>query len=118
MSLYSQIEQRRQRIFLSAHNMDGRNLSPATRKELVDRCIESLTHACQCKNGECNLPSCVKLKTILEHTKNCELKINGECKMCKQLIALCCYHAKNCENTCCEVPFCPNIKGFCTQNDE
>lgn len=102
------------------HQMDtinNRRLSPTTKKQLVDRCIESLTHACQCRDVQCEIPSCLKLKEILEHTKGCELKVNGECRMCKQLIALCCHHAKNCEDSCCEVPFCPNIKGFCVVQD-
>jgi len=40
----------------------------------------------------------------------CKRKTNGGCPICKQLIALCCYHAKHCVETKCPVPFCANIK--------
>lgn len=40
----------------------------------------------------------------------CKRKTNGGCPICKQLIALCCYHAKHCTETKCPVPFCSNIK--------
>lgn len=42
--------------------------------------------------------------------KVCKRKTNGGCPICKQLIALCCYHAKHCIEAKCPVPFCANIK--------
>lgn len=67
-------------------------------------------HACQCRDANCRLPSCQKMKRVVMHTKNCKRKTNGGCPICKQLIALCCYHAKHCQETKCLVPFCSNIK--------
>lgn len=60
------------------------------------RCIQSLVHACQCRDANCRLPSCQKMKRVVQHTKVCKRKTNGGCPICKQLIALCCYHAKVC----------------------
>lgn len=74
------------------------------------RCIQSLVHACQCRDANCRLPSCQKMKRVVNHTKLCKRKTNGGCPICKQLIALCCYHAKHCQETKCPVPFCSNIK--------
>nr|XP_048690961.1 histone acetyltransferase p300 isoform X8 [Caretta caretta] len=82
---------------------DSRHLS-------IQRCIQSLVHACQCRNANCSLPSCQKMKRVVQHTKGCKRKINGGCPICKQLIALCCYHAKHCQENKCPVPFCLNIK--------
>ena len=53
---------------------------------------------------------CRKMKRIVAHTKSCKRKTNGGCPICKQLIALCCYHAKACNEPKCPVPFCLNIK--------
>jgi len=50
------------------------------------------------------------MKRVVQHTKICKRKANGDCPICKQLIALCCYHAKYCQETKCPVPFCQNIK--------
>ncbi|XP_062873052.1 histone acetyltransferase p300 isoform X2 [Trichomycterus rosablanca] len=82
---------------------DARRLS-------IQRCIQSLVHACQCRNANCSLPSCQKMKRVVQHTKSCKRKTNGGCPICKQLIALCCYHAKHCQENKCPVPFCLNIK--------
>ncbi|XP_053577371.1 histone acetyltransferase p300 isoform X2 [Bombina bombina] len=85
--------------------------SPGDSRRLsIQRCIQSLVHACQCRNANCALPSCQKMKRVVQHTKGCKRKTNGGCPICKQLIALCCYHAKHCQENKCPVPFCLNIK--------
>lgn len=85
--------------------------SPGDSRRLsIQRCIQSLVHACQCRNANCSLPSCQKMKRVVQHTKGCKRKTNGGCPICKQLIALCCYHAKHCLENKCPVPFCLNIK--------
>ncbi|KAG5854168.1 hypothetical protein ANANG_G00034760 [Anguilla anguilla] len=81
-----------------------------SRRLSIQRCIQSLVHACQCRNANCSLASCQKMKRVVQHTKGCKRKTNGGCPVCKQLIALCCYHAKHCQENKCPVPFCPNIK--------
>ncbi|XP_055350949.1 protein cbp-1-like isoform X2 [Paramacrobiotus metropolitanus] len=76
----------------------------------IQRCIQSLMHASQCRDANCRLSSCQKMKRVLSHTKTCKRKSNGQCPICKQLIALCCYHAKQCNESKCLVPFCPQIR--------
>ena len=81
----------------------GGDESPATsnpeeaRALSIQRCIQSLVHARQCRDANCRLPSCHKMKRVVSHTKQCKRKTNGGCPICKQLIALCCYHAKLCQ---------------------
>ncbi|XP_026544912.1 CREB-binding protein-like [Notechis scutatus] len=85
--------------------------SPADSRRLsIQRCIQSLIHACQCRNANCSVPSCQKMKKVVQHTKRCKRKISGGCPVCKQLVALCCYHAKHCQENKCLVPLCLNIK--------
>uniref|UniRef100_A0A8D8R2Z9 histone acetyltransferase n=1 Tax=Cacopsylla melanoneura TaxID=428564 RepID=A0A8D8R2Z9_9HEMI len=79
-------------------------------KHSILRCIQSLTHAFNCRNANCQLPSCHKMKRVLQHSKICKRKEKGVCPICKQLQALCCYHAKYCHNSKCDVPFCATIK--------
>ncbi|XP_036408902.1 histone acetyltransferase p300-like [Megalops cyprinoides] len=81
-----------------------------SRRLSIQRCIQSLVHACQCRNANCSLASCQKMKRVVQHTKGCKRKTNGGCPICKQLIALCCYHAKHCQENRCPMPFCLNIK--------
>ena len=85
--------------------------NPAEARRLsIQRCIQSLVHACQCRDANCRLASCQKMKRVMAHTRSCRRKTNGGCPVCKQLIALCCYHAKHCLETKCPVPFCVTIK--------
>ena len=90
---------------------DGNGSNPQDNKRFaIQRCIQSLVHACQCRDANCRLPSCHKMKRVVSHTKQCKRKSNGGCPICKQLIALCCYHAKLCQEAKCPVPFCQSIK--------
>lgn len=96
----------------------GATNSPGESRRLsIQRCIQSLVHACQCRDANCRLPSCHKMKCVVKHAKTCKRKgpanaqgASGNCPICKQLIALCCYHAKNCNEAKCTVPYCLNIK--------
>ena len=90
---------------------DANGSNPQDNKRFaIQRCIQSLVHACQCRDANCRLPSCHKMKRVVSHTKQCKRKSNGGCPICKQLIALCCYHAKMCQEAKCPVPFCQSIK--------
>ncbi|XP_063380014.1 histone lysine acetyltransferase CREBBP-like [Cydia fagiglandana] len=95
---------------------DNADLDPATFQEArrlkVQSCISRIAHASTCRIEDCQAPSCVKMKSVIAHTKLCKRKTHGDCPICKQLIALCCYHAKNCRDRreTCSVPFCSRIK--------
>lgn len=90
---------------------DDRQLSPVeSRRQSIQRCIQSLCHASQCRDANCHTSSCVKMKRVIQHTFLCHRRTNSNCPVCKQLIALCCYHAKNCTESKCSVPFCLQIR--------
>ena len=67
------------------------------RKLSIQQVIQSLVHGCQCRDASCQLPTCYKMKQVVSHSKQCKRKTNGGGPICKQLIALCCYHAKLCQ---------------------
>ena len=80
------------------------------RKPSLQECIQSLVHACQCRDMTCKLKSCIKMKRVIRHTRDCRLRNNGNCSICKQFVALCLFHAHNCNESQCSVPLCSNIK--------
>ena len=80
------------------------------RRLKIQRCIQSLVHATNCPEVNCSLPSCTKMKRVVEHAKICKRKTGGGCRICQELIHLCCYHAKHCQQRDCTVPFCRHIK--------
>ncbi|VDN60384.1 unnamed protein product [Dracunculus medinensis] len=89
---------------------EDRPNSSAGRLESIQRCIQSLVHACQCRDANCRRPSCKNMKRVVMHARSCRKRSSATCPICKQLIALCCYHAKHCDGNACSVPFCSNIR--------
>ncbi|ESN92549.1 hypothetical protein HELRODRAFT_153485, partial [Helobdella robusta] len=80
------------------------------RRLSIQRCILSLLHACTCRDANCRLASCQKMKKVIMHTKQCKRKHTHNCPICKQLFALCWYHAKHCREIKCQVPYCLTFK--------
>ena len=80
------------------------------RKQSIQKCIQSLVHACQCRDMSCKLQSCIKMKRVIRHTRDCRLRNNGNCSICKQFVALCLFHARSCNENQCSVPLCSKIK--------
>ncbi|XP_005003986.2 histone acetyltransferase p300-like [Cavia porcellus] len=96
---------------LAADQQGAATQSPEESRRLsIQRNIQYLILACQCRDANCPLPSCQKMKRVVNHTKGCKRKSTGRCPVCRQLIALCCYHAKRCQENYCPVPFCFNIR--------
>jgi len=80
------------------------------RRRSIQTCLQSLVHACHCRDANCRLIACQKMKRLIQHSNACRRKNAGGCPVCKQLIALCCYHAKTCDMPKCPVPYCCAIK--------
>uniref|UniRef100_A0A914DR75 histone acetyltransferase n=1 Tax=Acrobeloides nanus TaxID=290746 RepID=A0A914DR75_9BILA len=84
--------------------------SANTRNKSVKRCNQYLIHACQCIDADCCRKTCHKMKKVVAHTKQCKKRQQTKCPVCKQLIMLCYYHAKHCNQQSCPVLFCSNIR--------
>ena len=91
-------------------NQDTTEYLDDSRRTKVNKCLEMLDHTTNCNNTSCPQQGCMKIKAILVHNKNCRRKLNGNCPFCKQLIALCLYHAKHCPRNHCKTPYCSVIK--------
>ena len=79
-------------------------------KAFIQKCIQFLVHASQCRDVMCTQPGCIKMKRVLRHTRDCELQMSENCITCKQYLLLCYSHAKNCSDDECLVPVCTRIK--------
>jgi E1A/CREB-binding protein len=87
------------------------------RRLAIQRSLQSLTHASQCRDINCRITSCHKMKRVLQHIKRCKCRSNKEeaqlnpgCPLCKELIFSCCCPTKQCIENKCPVPHCVNIK--------
>lgn len=91
-------------------------LRNVSRGEAINRCLKSLIHALQCREGsDCPVAGCIKMKRIVEHTKKCHLLQSQKnprdkrCDICSQLMQLCIFHTKLCRESC-DAPFCRVMK--------
>ncbi|KRY87994.1 Protein cbp-1 [Trichinella pseudospiralis] len=85
-------------------------MSTNSRNESIKRCVQSLEHASQCRDANCQRLSCHKLKRVVQHANLCEKRQAGHCPVCKQLVALSCHHARTCVEHNCLVPLCHAIR--------
>ncbi|CAJ0566175.1 unnamed protein product, partial [Mesorhabditis spiculigera] len=88
----------------------GTNGEKKDKNGRLQACAMALQHACQCRDANCNERNCQKMKKVVQHTKTCKKRMTSDCQYCKQLIALCCYHAKNCHKEQCPIPYCSAIR--------
>lgn len=68
-----------------------------------------LAHACHCRNANCMRPGCLRMHGLISHMRGCDRKQKG-CQTCRQMLLLCCQHARSCTEARCPVPFCPKIR--------
>jgi len=84
--------------------------SVESNKTYIEIYMNTFMHAVNCHNDNCSLHKCDQLKRVIEHAKKCQKFKNGQCEFCRQLITLCIYHAKRCNEDICYVPLCKIIK--------
>ena len=92
------------------HNQNEPRVPQNPHEARIQESNRSLIHACQCCDMTCKLQSCIKMKRVIRHTRDCRLRNNGNCSICKQFVALCLFHARSCSLNQCFIPLCNNIK--------
>jgi len=86
------------------------------RKASIQKFIQFLVHASNCCDHMCKQTSCIKMKRVLRHTRDCKLRMSGNCTICKSFLLLCYSHAKSCKDDNCCAPICARIKkNLCEQ---
>lgn len=80
-------------------------------ESLLDTCLKALNHVVSCHESNCRFEKCLTIKRVITHANNCQRLKNGtQCNLCRQLISLCIYHAKSCQEEICKIPHCLPIK--------
>lgn len=69
-----------------------------------------LLHAATCKEPRCPSANCAKMKGLLKHGTQCQIKATGGCNVCKRIWALLQIHARQCKAKTCPVPNCMAIR--------
>ncbi|XP_055304968.1 uncharacterized protein LOC129569818 [Sitodiplosis mosellana] len=92
------------------HQVEEEEQQRQSQKQRVQRNVNSLVHACDCRDQQCTEDLCAKMKRLLHHTTICTRKSDGNCPICKTVYGMFCYHANQCIEVKCAVPYCLNIK--------
>ena len=66
------------------------------RQQQYQRLLETFAHACVCQDPGCVFDRCFDVKKLINHAKECLVKLTGGCGSCKMFVQLCKYHAINC----------------------
>ncbi|XP_055355033.1 histone lysine acetyltransferase CREBBP-like [Paramacrobiotus metropolitanus] len=90
--------------------MQGVATAPAAHWPAAERSLPPLLHVGYCREAVCSEPRCGKMKRLVSHIKTCTHKPRTQCPLCRPLVTLCCYHAKQCNDGQCLVPFCQVIR--------
>ena len=69
-----------------------------------------LQHAATCNSAKCPSANCTKMKGLLKHGAQCQIKATGGCNVCKRIWALLQIHARQCKLKNCLVPNCMAIR--------
>jgi len=88
-------------------------LTEAQRKERqrsIQLHMTLLLHAATCVNLKCPSANCTKMKGLLKHGTQCNIKAAGGCHVCKRIWALLQLHARQCKAITCPVPNCMAIR--------
>jgi len=88
-------------------------LTEAQRKERqrsIQLHMTLLLHAATCTSSKCPSANCTKMKGLLKHGSQCQVKATGGCHVCKRIWALLQLHARQCKASSCPVPNCMAIR--------
>jgi E1A/CREB-binding protein len=72
--------------------------------------IQLIEHASRCNSKSCSSTNCAKMKSYLQHSSGCRIKVQGGCKICKRIWTLLRIHAQKCKDPDCPIPQCNAIR--------
>lgn len=72
--------------------------------------IQLIEHAARCNSPTCNSTNCAKMKNYLQHARQCKVKVQGGCRICKRIWTLLRIHAQKCKESVCPIPQCMVIR--------
>jgi TAZ zinc finger len=80
--------------------------------------MAALLHASTCDDPTCPSVSCAKMKGLMEHGSQCQVKSPVGCHECKRIHALLLGHARRCKVANCLFPNCTAIRKSCRETAE
>lgn len=101
-----------------AQQQESKSTPESINKHHFDTYLNWFIHSIYCRSNNCTFNNCMQFKRILQHSKTCQKIKTNQCDLCRQIITLCIYHAKNCSDDTCHLPLCNSIKRKLRENEE
>ncbi|CAF1482198.1 unnamed protein product, partial [Rotaria sp. Silwood1] len=85
------------------------NIQPQ-RQLTMQRMLDAIRHAVQCRNANCIFKNCSLCKRLLQRTKECTKASRSQCQPCNKFLSPIWLHAKTCTDQNCLLPFSASFK--------
>jgi E1A/CREB-binding protein len=83
----------------------------AARQQSIQLHMKLLLHTSSCLAAPCPSQNCRKMKSLLNHSKECTARSNKQvCQICRRVYALLHIHARDCRDEQCAVLHCRNFR--------
>ncbi len=69
----------------------------------MQRMLDAIRHAIQCRNANCIIKSCVPCQRLIQHSKDCTKASRNQCPLCSKILTPIWTHAKTCTDQNCPV---------------
>ena len=73
------------------------------RQMAMQRMLDAVRHAVQCRNANCIFKDCAPCQRLLQHARDCPKGPKNQCTLCNKLITPIWAHAKTCTDPNCPV---------------
>ncbi|CAF0772590.1 unnamed protein product [Adineta steineri] len=80
------------------------------RQATMQKMVDAIRHAIQCRNANCIFKNCSPCKRLLQHVNDCTKLARNQCQHCSKLLAPIWFHTKTCTDQHCPLPFCQSFK--------
>lgn len=80
------------------------------RQMAMQRMLDAVRHAVQCRNANCIFKDCAPCQRLLQHARDCPKGPKNQCTLCNKLITPIWAHAKTCTDPNC--PVCVDLLGI------
>ena len=87
----------------AASNPDAAINLQQQRQATMQRMLDAIRHAIQCRNANCLTKNCSQCKLLIKHTRECNKASRNQCALCNKLFTPIWHHAKTCVDPTCSV---------------
>ena len=71
-----------------AQRIQRKSEQRCARQRSLQLFLQALVHSSYCTKKDCYLAACRKMKELLQHRKDCAVRVRGGCEVCRRVLLL------------------------------